>query len=164
MSVQAHSAQSREDLALSHSCTWQTTCFSSHPQQGNSAGKQWCNRDWTGSQRTFRNLQKSLERILIMPTPPSRADLTVFHVASLSVQPLPGLRVCSLQQLQGPRLPQLAPWARMLPGAFEQAKGKRCVRQLCGLKVGGTRGKIGSQPLWGWFSKPPGLFMFSHPL
>lgn len=157
-------SQSREDLALSHSCTWQTTCFSFHPHQGNATGKQWSNRDRTGSRRALRDPQKSLERISTTPTPPSRADLTVFHTASLQAPSLPGFKVRSLQQLQGPRLPELALWARMLPGAFKQAKGKLFARQLYGLKVGGMWGKICSQPLWGLFSKPPGLFMFTDPL
>lgn len=52
VSIWACSAQSRENLALSHSCTWQTTCFSFHPHQGNATGKQWCNRDSFRSQRS----------------------------------------------------------------------------------------------------------------
>lgn len=65
VSMWACSAQCKEDLALSHSCTWQTTCFSFHPHQGNARGKQWCNRDKFRSQRVFRDPQKSLERINI---------------------------------------------------------------------------------------------------
>lgn len=136
VSIWAYSAQSRENLALSHSCTWQT-CFSFHPHQGNATGKQWCNRDSFRSQRAFRDPQKFLERLYINHannTPKNRLDC--FHIGSKS-NPCMGSRCTLQQQLWGPHLPKLASKVRMLPGALKQAKDKLFARQLYRLKVGG---------------------------
>lgn len=85
VSIWAYSAQSRENLALSHSCTWQT-CFSFHPHQGNATGKQWCNRDSFRSQRAFRDPQKFLERLYINhanSTPKNRLDCMILVVRAI---------------------------------------------------------------------------------